>query len=931
MADPMEKLFIADPEIAHRVQTALQRKKRESDFQDRGIMVDETIWALSQETTFGKAVAMGFAGLLGDTDTAGIRKYAQIVHGAGIQGPAIGRLMATYLVPIIRQGRGALLEQFLATVQIMTGKGVYTLKDPLHVLAGLLDEGDQPGAAAFLDLLQGTFGQPLTYNRSMHFTCILPRAVHAFSPLQRAWQVRQMARIIRTDLHLVEPFLDGLAKGLTLLHEKALEQFVSAGLQTFKQKPDAGIRFLSLVSNQGMERFQDLQVTVGLAMLCSDLNCYLCARTGPGLTVRSITSLPLKMRMDENRPISVFSDAKAIYLPDTIGHYPDREQNEVLYKCLTKVEAGLHEFGTFDFDLEKLAERWPCGRGCSPVFEKSCMMPDPKQEISDLDRFFALFPEPKLARDLFTVFEHGRIRLCLTRRYPGLVKNAGPLFRTQALQMTGEKPPSVLFCLYIAVALDISPDVSVNVDAVQQSAVRKISGLFRHRMGKDPVVETSAELTAAAYDRMAAMVCRHRCRSDIRDGYRCLQTPFGCCIRPDLYSAANGPSENMAGAIKALLAEKNIRVYKSDIRRTLVEKGGALNLEDIKKLVLSARRFSEPTLALQKGASPDFSWLDLDSFFRQKGIKDPATDNTIGSVFRYQEWDCTLNDYLSDHTRVLEKNIRGIKNDFYSHTLQRCQGLVRQIRHAFELLKPEGLVLLRPWLEGDEFDYHSLLDFAIAKKAGRMPGERLYSKRIKQQRDVAVLLLVDLSRSTANCVCPSVSDRPVRVLDIEKEAIVLFCEALSVVGDRFSIAGFSGTGRLGVDYFKIKDFDETMEEDVQQRINAMAPQRSTRMGAAIRHATTRLAKVPAKVRLLIILGDGFPNDTGYKREYAITDTRKAVFEAHSKQISTHAITVNMARDAKLDAIYGEMNHNVISNVCELPSRLLGIYNALTRS
>ena len=176
----MEKLFIADPVIADRVQTALQCKKGKGDFQAAVIMVDETIWALSREATFGKAVAMGFVELLGDTDTAGIRRYAQIVHGAGVQGPAIGRLMATYLVPVIRQGRGALLEQFLATVQIMMGKGVYTLKDPLDVLAGLLDEGDQPGAVAFLDLLQDTFGQHLTYNRSMHFTGVLPRAVHAF-------------------------------------------------------------------------------------------------------------------------------------------------------------------------------------------------------------------------------------------------------------------------------------------------------------------------------------------------------------------------------------------------------------------------------------------------------------------------------------------------------------------------------------------------------------------------------------------------------------------------------------------------------------------------------------------------------------------------------------------------------------------------------
>ncbi|MCP4113321.1 MAG: VWA domain-containing protein [Desulfobacteraceae bacterium] len=121
-------------------------------------------------------------------------------------------------------------------------------------------------------------------------------------------------------------------------------------------------------------------------------------------------------------------------------------------------------------------------------------------------------------------------------------------------------------------------------------------------------------------------------------------------------------------------------------------------------------------------------------------------------------------------------------------------------------------------------------------------------------------------------------------MDIEKEAIVLFCEALQVVGDAFAIAGFSGTGRLGVDYLRIKDFDENMNDTIRQRISAMSPHRNTRMGAAIRHAASQLEKVPAKVRLLIILGDGFPNDTDYKKNYAIEDTRKAIFEAGSKNI-----------------------------------------------
>jgi nitric oxide reductase activation protein len=236
------------------------------------------------------------------------------------------------------------------------------------------------------------------------------------------------------------------------------------------------------------------------------------------------------------------------------------------------------------------------------------------------------------------------------------------------------------------------------------------------------------------------------------------------------------------------------------------------------------------------------------------------------------------------------------------------------------------LVRLRQWIEGDEFDYRAMLDFAVDKKAGKTPSERLYIKHIKQLRDVSVLLLVDLSRSTANPIWESHST----VMDVEKEAIVLFCEALDVVGDNFAIAGFSGTGRLGVDYFRVKDFTEKIDASIKQRINALAPRRSTRMGAAIRHATRQLEVLSSKIRLLVVLSDGFPNDLDYKQRYAVADTRKAIAEARSKNIYIHGITINIAGDSRLDDLYGNVHHNIISDVRELPDRLLRIYSSLTR-
>jgi nitric oxide reductase activation protein len=151
-----------------------------------------------------------------------------------------------------------------------------------------------------------------------------------------------------------------------------------------------------------------------------------------------------------------------------------------------------------------------------------------------------------------------------------------------------------------------------------------------------------------------------------------------------------------------------------------------------------------------------------------------------------------------------------------------------------------------------------------------------------------------------------------------------------VVGDTFAIAGFSGTGRLGVDYWHVKAFSDPMGDKIQRRIGAMVPQRSTRMGAAIRHAISRLETIPKKVRLLLTLGDGFPNDTGYKGDYAVSDTRRAIAEARSKGIHVRPITINLNPDQQLDRMYGHLHHTVISDVRELPDKLWRIYNSLTR-
>ncbi len=920
--DPIKQLSIADPELAKTVVDGLDKKAWSVSIDNIALLVEETIWGLSHEISFGRSIAAGYVNLVADVSEEYLQKYRYLVRKAGIKGPTLGSAVATHLVPVLKYGNDRLLESFITTMDIMQKKGTYTLKSSFEVLSSLINSGDIESSAAYLNLLYDTFSRDLSYNRSKHFSHILPRAVCSFSFSGRTWQVEQLRRVINTDHRLAEPFLEGMKKGLYLLSREALDEFVSIGLNKFGGNKDLCIKFLSLESKLGIDTCMDMQVTIPFVQVQERLNRYLQARTGLKISVRPISMLPESLLKDDEKQ-SICSDGKFIYLPDEISAFNNKEQNLRLYKFLTKLEAGYYEFNTFDFDLERVMEK------CGLMKEE----PDKnnKKDLSDLENFFMLFPNRDLAADLFNIFEHGRMKLMLADRYPGLLRYSMPLLQHEAkLACNENKPVEAVFLLYVWIVLGSLTAKSIGFDRKLTEPVKRFAGLFEKKIKEGQSVEACAELVVQTYSEMEKILRESSNGKGLEAFYVNVKIPFGRRLRPDLFLSTYRNFEQIAKGVKYKLGEKGIRVYKSDIRKCLIENNGVLTPDNIKKIIRCSYTDPQPGTEsesqFRKNTAIDIFGLDLSGLIDNSDINKISNDTVSFPVSWHREWNYTLQDYINNHVRVCHRPVTGSENDFYGDILNRYRGLVSSIRYSFELLKPQGLKILRRWIEGDEFDYRELLDFVIDKKAGITPSERLYIKRIKQQRDVAVLLLVDISRSTANTVSGSRST----VLDVEKEAIVLFCEALDVLGDDFAIAGFSGTGRLGVDYFKIKEFNEKMDDTIRQRINAMTPQRSTRMGAAIRHAVSRLEKVSSKVRLLIILGDGFPNDTGYKQTYAIEDTRKAIFEARSKNIFVHAITVNLAGDARLDDLYGRVHHNVISDVRELPDKLPLIYSALTR-
>jgi len=706
----IQTLSIADPDLAAWLKAQLDRKKIPPGREDLARAVQEIIWGLSVEGSFGKAVARGYADLAPGTDLPQIARYFDLVKEAGENGPTLGKIMAVALVPVLKQGDPLFLDRFLNTTRTMLSKGSYTLQDPLNTLSSLLILGDDASGAAFLDLLEETFSNALTYNRSKQLSNHLSRVVLSFSRERAAWQISELRRVIETDVRLTEPFVESLGKGLDLLDREALELFVSKGLERYRQDQTLGRKFLSLESKLGIDTYLDLQRTASLFQDMPRLSRYLRARTGLSLAVRPLSILPGALRTEGGSEPLALSDGKFIYLPDEVGMFPVKEENKTFYKVLLGLEAGYYEFHTFDSDLQKFLAQHP-GVNPFPAIEKNGGTAERSpRDRSDLESFFRFFPNSGLSSDLFTLFEHGRIRTLLRIFYPGFFKMALPFLEEAVRTMIKEKKGAgPLFALYTRIAIGPMPEID-SLANDPGHLIEEVADLFKEKIEQDPGVDTCAELVFCSYQKMADLTGKNAASGSA------LQTPFNRKPRPDLFLGSFQEYDRMARKIVHQIRQQGLTAYGSDIRKHLIAHGGTISTDEISTIVLHAQNRDRSGGGV--GQRPaDLSFLDLSGILGDSTGMAMLEKGGDFPIFRYHEWDTHLGDFLKDHVLVREKPITGIADDFFVRALNRHKGLVKKIRYSFELLKPEGLIILRKWLEGDEFDYRELLNFAVDKKS----------------------------------------------------------------------------------------------------------------------------------------------------------------------------------------------------------------------
>ena len=174
-----------------------------------------------------------------------------------------------------------------------------------------------------------------------------------FDPNRRLWQIQGLETVIREDERLADDYLKGLKSGLNLLSSTALKAFIDQAIQRYRRQPESGARFLSLDSRLAVEACRDLQVAVPLESVRPALERYLRARIGRAVAIRPLSSLQPASRDAEAAKPLVHCDGKAIYLPDEMELRESRGSNKALYKLLTRLEAGMIEFGTFELDAQK--------------------------------------------------------------------------------------------------------------------------------------------------------------------------------------------------------------------------------------------------------------------------------------------------------------------------------------------------------------------------------------------------------------------------------------------------------------------------------------------------------------------------------------------------------------------------------------------------
>jgi len=751
------------------------------------------------------------------------------------------------------------------------------------------------------------------------------------------------------------------------IHKDNLFSWFDAGLALISRNPAAAMAYFSLESKQARENGKDTSPIIALRDLASPMKILVQAMTGRPMGIRSLREAEVKMQFSPGP--WPFTDGEFLFLPEFFNEFSSADLNFKAFKISAAHQGGQVEFGTFSLSLADVSEYFP-----AEIIKQTLLaVMDREKPVNPLDAFFNLFPKRNLARDLFTALEGTRIDHRLRRNYRGLSEDMSLLLpeivknrpKINSLRL---QEAFVEALLRLGALGKIGEEIPRAISLPLERMATRIESLGRDDAG----VGDSARLTTIFYQWLARIPNLPLSMVPTKleeDHYLSPSRSFAERPGIDFASRISDGEEpyrplmplSYRGELHPELVQKKMRIH--EIRNLLekMEGGIPLSPEALQALLENGM---ELDLEISEDNGEDFSQgllvTDLSDLIktavrREKGMKkvrdnlNSKLDSLLSEVaaetgeqaFFYDEWDYLINDYRVRWCRLREKEIQENAPDFVSKTLEEKAELVKEVRKQFQMLKPERFKRVPHLERGDEIDLNEAVEAAVDRRAGKSPSEKFYVERNRKDRDFSTLFLVDMSASTDEKADGREKNDPSnpepcdqKVIDIEKEALVVMAEALDELGDEYAIFGFSGYGRKEVDFFSVKDFQEEYSEKVKGRIGGLKAQRSTRMGTAIRHAVARMKGREQRVKNIILISDGYPQDYDYgedrtSKEYALQDTMKALEEAIRENIHTFCITVDRAGHDYLRKMFPASRYLVIEETCELPRELPKIYRRLT--
>ncbi|MFQ5879004.1 MAG: hypothetical protein ACE5IZ_02360, partial [Dehalococcoidia bacterium] len=638
-------------------------------------------------------------------------------------------------------------------------------------------------------------------------------------------------------------FLKSAPHVLERIHLDDIARWHGYGQEILAASREGGEAYFRRESSRGEEILEALSSRLELSRVGEVLRLYCKALTGADISIHPTVALTEKgigwVSMEQPS-----TEGMAIYLPDAVEEHRDKSENFAIYKVYATHQAGHLEFGSFLFRFEAPGNVFPTQR-----LQRERQRDGRRQPLTDIERFFDLFDDRQLAADIFTATEDTRLDHLIAREYAGIRSiyrriQERELARRPSLEEMPLRQMAVENLIRASLGGMEQVRCPQEVAPILGEAVTTLLALQR----SDATVEDAAEATLRIYQLLEQIP------NVVDDGMSDQQMTNGDDQQemppPDQQQGQEAPYQSpqpvdFRGEFKPELVQLLMRLREESQQdddqlspltpeqlKALLEKSVEISIDEVNQgdlddsidtflaNLLKEAEAQQEKQQPQKGDQP-MGPLSTPDDERELPIQP--------RYYYYDEWDFRAGDYKPRWCRVGEYHLGDGSVHFFDQTLMRYAALAEASRRQFEMLKPELFRKIKRLLDGEEYDLDAVIEFLVEKQAGVMPQGKVYWRRNKVERDVAVSFLLDMSASTDEEIvkrdrrylsdddldddprryfswwmsrrAQDLASPPKRIIDLEKESTVLLIKALETIGDAYGIYGFSGYGRENVEFY----------------------------------------------------------------------------------------------------------------------------------